>query len=314
MSLATDQSEMTAEVMDHSDRHGVIVAHYGVAVEVAFVSGERCAVRIKRRSGHVIGDDVIVKGEVLQRLPRRTELRRRDATGHIHLLAANLDLLGIVIAPLPVSPPNFIDRAIVSARAADLTPFLVVNKIDLESTDLLAALNDTYAPSLSIFSISAKGEIGLEPLRSYFKAGHRGAFVGTTGVGKSSLLNALCPDVDLRVGGLNDYNDKGCHTTTVSTLHALPDGGELVDTPGFQDFGFVEISTSELAAYFPGFENNQAGSCRFRNCRHRSEPGCAVMERVINGDISAQRYQIYLELLDEVEAEEVKTRKRGWKN
>lgn len=300
--------------MEHFDRHGVIVAHYGVAVEVAFVGGERCAVRVKRRSGHVIGDEVIVKGEVLQRLPRRTELRRRDATGHIHLLAANLDLLGIVVAPLPVSPPNFIDRAIISARAADLTPFLVVNKIDLESDDLLTGLSDTYAPSLSIFSLSAKGGIGLESLRNYFKAGHRGAFVGTTGVGKSSLLNALCPAVELRVGELNDYNDKGCHTTTVSTLHTLPDGGELVDTPGFQDFGFVEITVPELAAYFPGFEDNQTGHCRFRNCRHRSEPGCAVMQRVINGDICAERYHIYLELLDEVEAEEAMTRQRSWRN
>lgn len=300
--------------MKDSDRHGLIVAHYGVAVEVAFADGERCAVRVKRRSGHVIGDDVVVKGEVLQRLPRRTELRRRDAAGHIHLLAANLDLLGIVVAPLPVSPPNFVDRAIVAARAADLTPFLVVNKIDLESAPLLAELHSTYASSLSIFPLCAASGEGLEALRLFFGPGHRGAFVGTTGVGKSSLLNALCPTIDLRVGALNDYNDKGCHTTTVSTLHALPDGGELVDTPGFQDFGLVAISAADLAGYFPGFEGHDTGSCRFRDCRHRSEPGCAVLARLAQGEISSERYRIYLELLGEVEAEEVAERQRAWKN
>lgn len=302
-----------SKLLPPSDRHGVIVAHYGVAVEVAFADGERCSVRVKRRSGHVIGDEVLVKGEVLQRLPRRTELRRRDATGNIHLLAANLDLLGIVVAPVPSSPPNFLDRAIVAARAAELTPFVVVNKIDLDSSALLDALQCTYAASLPIFALSAASGLGLDALRTFFSSGHRGAFVGTTGVGKSSLLNALCPAIDLRVGELNDYNDKGCHTTTVSTLHLLPDGGELVDTPGFQDFGMVAISATELAAYFPGFEENGVNSCRFRNCRHRSEPGCAVIARVEQGVVLQERYQTYLELLDEVEASAVDERQRSWK-
>ena len=307
---------MTARLAANSDngRPGVIVAHYGVAVEVAFTDGDRCSVRVKRRSGHVIGDEVVVKDEVLRRLPRRTELRRRDATGHIHLLAANLDLLGIVVAPLPISPPNFLDRAIVAARAADLAPFLVVNKVDLDSDALLNSLRATYAASLPIFPLSAASGIGLEPLRAFFSSGHRGAFVGTTGVGKSSLLNALCPAIDLRVGELNDYNDKGCHTTTVSTLHLLPDGGELVDTPGFQDFGMVAISAEELAAYFPGFEENGVNSCRFRNCRHRSEPRCAVIARVEQGVVAAERYRTYLELLAEVEVSAVDDRQRSWRD
>lgn len=296
-----------------SDRRGTIVAHYGVAVEVAFADGERNTVRVKRRSGHVIGDEVMVTGEVLQRLPRRTELRRRDASGHIHLLAANLDLLGIVVAPVPVSPANFLDRAIVAARAADLTPFIVLNKLDLESAPLLATLRETYADSIALFPLSATSGYGLDPIRSFFEPGHRGAFVGTTGVGKSSLLNALCPEIDLRVGELNNYNDKGCHTTTVSTLHSLPDGGELVDTPGFQDFGLVAISASELAGYYPSFEMHGPGSCRFRNCRHRSEPGCAILHDLQEGTISHERYQSYLELLDEVEAEEAIARQRSWK-
>jgi ribosome biogenesis GTPase / thiamine phosphate phosphatase len=294
---------------------GVIVAHYGVSVEVLFIAGKREMVRVKRRSGHVVGDDVLVRGEVLERLPRRTELRRRDAMGGVHLVGANLDVLGIVVAALPLPPRGFIDRAVVAARAANLNPFLVINKCDLDmAADSVAALQAIYAGSLMVFPLSAATGAGLDPLRSFLGEGHRGAFVGTTGVGKSSLLNALCPEIDLKVGALNVLNYKGCNTTTVSTLHSLPDGGELVDTPGFQDFGLVDIGMQDLAAHYPGFEETHQVACRFRNCRHRSEPGCAVIELVTQGRISAERYYTYLEILDEVETGELELRQRGWKN
>jgi ribosome biogenesis GTPase len=133
-------------------------------------------------------------------------------------------------------------------------------------------------------------------------------------VGKSSLLNAICPEIDLKVGGLNQLNYKGCNTTTVSTLHALPDGGELVDTPGFQDFGLVEITMQDLAAHYPGFEETHQVACHFRNCRHRTEPGCAVMELIAQGRITEERYATYIEILNEVESGEVETRQRDWKN
>lgn len=295
-------------------RRGVIVAHLGVSVEVLFDSRERQMVRVKRRSGHVVGDDVLVRGEVLERLARRTELRRRDALGGVHLVGANLDVLGIVVAAFPLPPAGFIDRAVVSARAAGLDPFLVINKCDLSTAeDSVALLLGIYAGSLTAFPLSAATGDGLAPLRAFLGAGHRGAFVGTTGVGKSSLLNALCPEIDLRVGGLNELNYKGCNTTTVSTLHALPDGGELVDTPGFQDFGLVDITMQDLAAHYPGFEEARQLACRFRNCRHRSEPGCAVVELVAQGHITAERYAAYLDILDEVEAGELEARQRGWK-
>ena len=291
----------------------MIVAHRGVAVEVLFNTGERCMVRVKRRSGHVVGDDVVVREEVLERLPRRTELRRRDAMGGIHLVGANLDVLGIVVAPVPMPAVGFIDRAIVAARSANLTPFVVVNKCDLDTvTGLAGLLNDTYSGAVNVYPLSAATGFGLEPLRKFLGEGHRGAFVGLTGVGKSSLLNALCPDIDLRVGALNDFNDKGCHTTTVSTLHSLPDGGELVDTPGFQDFGLVDIVAQDLAAFFPGFEMTSEESCRFRNCRHRTEPGCAVESFVSQGQISEERYATYLEILSEVEASDADNRQREW--
>ncbi len=293
--------------------NGLIVAHHGISVEVLFDSGQRRMVRVKRNSGHVVGDNVIVTGEVLKRLPRRTELQRRDARGGIHLVGANLDVLGIVVAPL--SPGGFIDRAIVAAHSAQLQPFLVVNKCDLEGTEqLLIELRRVYGGSLPIFPISAATRTGLEPLEDYLSEGHRGAFVGTTGVGKSSLLNALCPEIDLKVGSLSEYKGMGRHTTTVSTLHALAKGGELVDTPGFRDFGLVDITVEELAEYFPGFEDHRDTACKFRNCRHRTEPGCAVLMLVEQGRIPAERYATYMEILGEVEGLQAAARSRDWKN
>ncbi len=295
-------------------RPGVIIAHHGVAVEVLFATGARSMVRVKRRSGHVVGDEVLVRDEVLEQLPRRTELRRRDAMGGLHLVGANLDVLGVVVAPAPLPPAGFIDRAIVAARAANLRPFLVVNKYDLPAaTGFVAELRAIYADAVAIFQLSAVGG-GLDPLREFFGEGHRGAFVGISGVGKSSLLNALCPAIDLRVGTLNEHNGRGCNTTTVSTLHSLAGGGELVDTPGFQDFGLVDIDAPELAAHFPGFEQTRGASCRFRDCRHRSEPGCAVIATVAQGQLPAERYATYLAILDEVEMSEAERRCRGWKN
>lgn len=292
----------------------MIIAHHGVAVEVLAPDGTRSMVRVKRRSGHVVGDRVEVTGEVLRRLDRRTELRRRDARGAIHLVGANLDVLGVVVAHLPKPPPGFIDRAVVAARAEDLQPFMVINKCDLEdSAEFVLGLQKAYDAIIPVFPLSAATRTGLGPLRDFLGKGHRGAFVGTTGVGKSSLLNALCPDIDLKVGKVNEESGRGRHTTTVSTLHILSTGGELIDTPGFQDFGLVDISAQDLALHFPGFEKAGYGTCRFRDCRHRTEPGCAVLDLVKKNEIARERYTAYLEVLDEVEADEGRSRRNEWK-
>ena len=296
-------------------RRGIVVAHNGVSVDVRFETGGPEAVRVKRRSGHVVGDDVLVRDGVLERLERRTELRRRDALGGVHLVGANLDVLGIVVASFPPPPAGFIDRAVVSARAAGLEPFLVINKCDLEQGGAsVAGYRATYGDTLPMHQVSAATGEGVQGLRRFLAAGHRGALIGTTGVGKSSLLNVLCPQAGLKVGGLNTLNYKGCNTTTVATLHSLPEGGELVDTPGFQDFGLIDITIADLAAHFPGFEAAREISCRFSDCRHRSEPGCAVRELAGEGRICGERFAAYQELLREVEAVEEEARRRGWRN
>lgn len=280
---------------------GVIVAHYGVAVDVRLDTGELRNARVKRNSGHVVGDRVRLKGEGLERLERRNALRRRSAGGNHHVIGVNLDVLGIVVACVPETPRGFIDRALVAARAAGIRPFLVVNKADLEGFESLRRqLADRYGSRFALFPVCAARQEGLAPLRRLFAQGMRGAFVGTSGVGKSRLLNTLMPDLSLRVGDIRESSGLGRHTTTVATLHRLPDGGELVDTPGFRDFGLVDVTPLELATHFPDFDQALAAGCRFRNCLHHTEPDCAVRRHLEEQRIAPDRYEAYLEMLREL--------------
>jgi len=306
--LKIDKRKNAGPVLEEK---GVIVAHYGIAVDILLESGERRKVKVKRRSGHVVGDNVTLPDHRLSRLPRRTALSRRDSRGSVRIIGANLDILGVVISPLPLPTPGYVDQAIVSARQAGLRPLLVINKGDLDGADVfITRMTRTYADILDIFVVSAKTGKGLDALKTFLGQGLRGFFVGVSGVGKSSLLNALCPALDLKVGEIYEAGKRGCNATTVSTLHMLPDGGELVDTPGFNEFGLVEIATDDLAEVFPGFEALDPGACRFRNCRHRTEPGCALSDMVENKEITTERYSAYLKVLDQVEAGESRFKTR----
>ncbi len=287
------------------DVEGVIVAHHGVAVVVRLADGGQQRVRVRRGSRHVVGDRARLSESGLTSLPAQGVLRRRDTRGRVRAVASNLDALGIVLAPLPDSPPGLLDRAVVAARSAEVEPFVVVNKSDLAGArDLFERVCDLLEPAARVFLVSADAGQGLDALRVYFARRGRGVFVGTSGVGKSSLLNALCPDVDLAVGEINASSGLGRHVTSTATLHALASGGELIDTPGFRDFGPVEVSARELSGHFPGFEAALTQRCRFRDCLHRSEPDCAVRRAVAQGRIAPQRHAAYLDLLSELEESE----------
>lgn len=290
--------------MKENKKKGIIVAHYGVAVEVLFSGDDQHhVVRVKRKSGHVVGDSVVVEGETLTRLERKSELCRMDARGGIHIVSANLDVLCIVVSCEPLSPPGFIDRAIVSARATGLTPILVVNKSDLTcSAEYYEQVVAVYKNSIDIFFISAETAQGFDIFSDYLNQDHRAIFVGPTGVGKSSILNVLLPGVNLQTGEISESKKRGRHTTTVSTLHSLEGGGELIDSPGFNDFGLVDITIQEMANHFPGFEKANEHYCRFRDCRHKNEPGCSVIKFVKDEKINIDRYTTYLQLLTEVES------------
>ncbi|MBN2645068.1 MAG: ribosome small subunit-dependent GTPase A [Desulfuromonadaceae bacterium] len=302
---------MTFPVNTAGADDGIIIQHFGVEVAVCRADGSVVTVKVKRNSGHVVGDRVTVQGEVLTRLDRRTVLQRRDVFNKVKPVAANLDVLGIVVAPQPETPHGFIERAVVAARAAGIRPFLLVNKADFaEAAELSAALRQLFDTIEPCLIVSAKQPGSLLALRRFLAECGRAALVGVSGVGKSSLLNALCPGLALPVGDLNE-DLQGAHTSSVSMLMSLPDGGELVDTPGFRDFAPVDVSSEDLSHFFPGFlPILEQASCRFRNCRHRQEPGCAITAAVAQGQMSAERYQRYLETLSELEMLEQRLARR----
>ena len=280
---------------------GQVVARHGVAVLVRFDQGGERQIWLTPEQRAVAGDRVIVVGERLVVQEAHGILRRRDARGRERTIAVNLDVLGIVVAPEPREPPGYIDRGFVIARAAGIEAVVIVNKVDLEAGGELAdRLNEIYGASGSVLRVSATTGEGIETISEALAGGQLGALVGPSGVGKSSLLNALVPDLDLHVSALNRGSRKGRHTTTTATLHALSGGGFLVDTAGFKDFIAVDVDVLEAASFFPCFESALEGGCRFRNCLHRTEPDCCVLAAVAAGDIPSRRHRSYVELIDEL--------------
>ena len=280
----------------------LVVAHYGIEVLARSPGGETSRLPVRRDSSILVGDRVRLERGYPVPLPREGVLRRRDRRGRVRSVAANLDTVGIVLAPLPETPPAFVDRAIVGARAVGISPFVIVNKCDqAQATELAARVERDWPGVLPRLVVSAHQPDSLDPLRAYLRErGWRGVFVGVSGVGKSSLMNTLVRDADLSVGEINPQSGLGRHVTTNATLHALPDGGELIDTPGFRDFGPVAVTADELATHFPGFESALSEGCRYRDCRHREEPDCAVLAAVDQGLIRAERHAAYCALQDEL--------------
>ncbi|MFO0690148.1 MAG: ribosome small subunit-dependent GTPase A [Myxococcota bacterium] len=283
-------------------RAGRVVAHHGVAVLVRYDDdGSEGQVWLAPDQRAVVGDRVVVTGARLETRPAYGVLRRMDPRGRERTIAVNLDRLFLVVAVEPREQPGYLDRGIVIARAAEIAPAIVVNKLDLPGGEALAArLREIYGGSCEVFGVSAAEGIGLDAIRADLAGGRLGAMVGPSGVGKSSLLNALVPALALRVSELNRGSGHGRHTTTTATLHDLDGGGLLVDTAGFKDFIAVDLSPAEVAACFPGFESALEHGCRFRNCLHRSEPDCAVLAAAGRGEIDERRLAAYSALLDEL--------------
>lgn len=291
---------------------GRMIAHHGVAVLVRLETGEEKQVWLQPDQRAVVGDRVLVDGERLFVEEPYGVLRRRDARGRERTIAVNLDVLGIVVAPEPREPPGYIDRGFVIARAAGIEPLVIVNKIDLEGgPELAKRLQEIYGSSASVLGVSADEGIGLDAIQRHLADGRLGALVGPSGVGKSSLLNALVPDLELVVGELNRGSRKGRHTTTTATLHALEGGGTLVDTAGFKDFIAVDVEATEVATFFPGFEGGLEGGCRFRNCLHQTEPDCSVLTALAEGAIDERRHRAYVALQSEIAEGAVPVRHRG---
>jgi ribosome biogenesis GTPase len=262
------------------------------------VAGDRVRFRAAPSSGRVYQEGVIE--EVL---PRSRELSRQAVTtGSVPVgqtIVANLDLLLLVFAAADPEPhPGLIDRFLVSCESARLPALLCINKCDLGISDDLAHDLGVYERvGYRVLRTSAATGQGIDALRAIV-AGKISAFVGPSGAGKSTLLNALEPGLGLRVGAISRQTRKGTHTTRFAQLIPLGAGGFLADTPGLRQLGLWDVSVDELDRLFPEFRPFLAG-CRFGNCAHIDEDGCAVKDAVARGEIDERRYDYYVKLFEE---------------
>lgn len=237
--------------------------------------------------------------------PRRNYIIRRasNLSKEAHIIAANVDR-AMLVATLahPTTSTNFIDRFLATASAYDVPAILVINKVDLladeEDRELLDAVAYLYSSiGYEVATVSAKTGEGMDRLRELLH--DRITLVsGNSGVGKTTLINELIPGLDLRTAEISAVHDQGMHTTTFSELFRLPGGGAIIDTPGVRGFGTIDFDKYEVAHYFPElFEESK--HCRFGNCTHTHEPGCAVLRAIDEGRIAQSRYASYLSILDD---------------
>ena len=261
--------------------------------------GDRVVLEIDQRGEHWAIADI---------LPRHSQLARRapgEGQGE-RIVAANVDQVVVVFSAAKPEPHRrMLDRFLVIAEANSLESRIVINKIELvdkEQTE--RAFADYAAAGYPVHFTSVRQRIGLDQLHDAL-AGKTSVLTGPSGVGKSSLMNSMYPGLDLRVGEISESVNKGRHTTVGALLHPLPDGGYVVDSPGLREVGMWGLASEHLDECFREFREFIA-SCRFGNCTHRVEPGCAVRAAVEKGAISAERYDSYLRLREEMEQSELR--------
>jgi ribosome biogenesis GTPase len=276
--------------------------------------GETCPASLRGRlkqSEHeklAVGDDVIVERDerddawtIVEMLPRRSKLARRAPGGGPgeRIVAANLDQVVVVFAIAEPQPHvRMLDRFLVIAEANDLASRVVVNKIELAG-DASQRFGEYERVGYPVHYTSVKRGDGLPALKDALR-GRVSALTGPSGVGKSSLLNAMFPGLNLRVGEISRSVMKGRHTTVGADLHPLPESGYVVDTPGLREVGVWGIDAREVDRCFPEMRP-LLEQCRFGDCTHRVEPGCAVRDGVEAGEVSRERYESYLKLRKELE-------------
>lgn len=305
---------------------GLVVRSTGSWHDVRTDEGETVPARVRGRlrleeravtNPVAVGDRVAMRieadgtGLITELLPRRNKLSRRAAgrrAGREHVIVANVDSAWCVQAVnLPAFNPGFVDRFLVMAEAYGIPAGLVMNKADLirtpEHAEDMAYWQGLYEGlGYPVLLTSAEDGTGLEEFRAHL-AGKLSVVAGPSGVGKSSLLNAIEPGLGLRVGEVSEKTRKGRHTTRVAELLPVA-GGFVVDTPGIREFGIWEMAPEELSGYFVEMRE-VLGECRFQPCTHEHEPGCAVQAAVEHDEIAPERYLSYLNILESLRREDV---------
>ncbi|MFN2237964.1 MAG: ribosome small subunit-dependent GTPase A [Thermoanaerobaculia bacterium] len=297
---------------------GMVVGIWAKGCEVV-VEGELLdcvfspAVKLDDENDLAVGDRVNVRREpgrnVVTSIEERSTLLSRPDPLHKHrerVIATNIDL--VVHVASVIEPPlraGLVDRFLIAIQRGGAAPLVVVNKIDLAPSDLredlLSPLEPCRAIGIPILLLSTKTGEGLEELRQRL-LGRTSVFAGHSGVGKSSIIRALKPEVTIRVGGISAKRGTGRHTTTRVTLYELGSETRVIDTPGIREFGLWQVDPGELRFYFPEFEP-LAVKCRFNDCLHIEEPDCAIKPEVERETISPERYASYVKIVEELRGE-----------
>jgi len=296
---------------------GLVIKSTGSWYQVATQDGNiiDCRIKGKFRTKEIkttnpvaVGDHVEIEletdqetGVINKLLDRKNYIIRKSVnlSKQAQIIAANLDQAFLVVTlASPRTSLGFIDRFLVTAEAYDIPARLIFNKLDLYSDEGLEILREYEEIYKNIgypcFEVSAREGTNIDQLTALL-AGKVSLITGHSGVGKSTLINRIIPSVKLKTGEISEWSDKGQHTTTFAEMHDLPSGGYLIDTPGIRELGIIDIEPQELGHFFPEMRE-RLNTCRFHNCRHINEPGCAILEAVEDGLIDPSRYESYLSI------------------
>ncbi len=288
-----------------AETRGLVISHFGQQLDIEALEGPtkgqlfRCFQR-SNLEPLVTGDEVIWQagepmGVVIAGLPRRSILKRPNKNNELKPVAANIDLIIIVIASQPEPHFNLIDRYLVAAELTGIKPLLLLNKADLlnasNSSGLLDMLSLYKSIGYDTLLVSSKSSEGLTDLIKLL-ADRTSVFVGQSGVGKSALVNALLPGIDTLEGALSEAESKGRHTTTSARLFHFSEGGNLIDSPGIREFGLWHIDPGQLLEAFVEFRPF-LGMCRFRDCQHEGEPDCKLLAAAKEQIIDPRRLHSY---------------------
>jgi ribosome biogenesis GTPase len=299
---------------------GVVLKSTGSEYEVKLDSGEMVIARlrgkfrikgIKTTNPVVVGDFVNISTEtndsffsIVGIFPRKNYIIRKSIrlSKISHIIAANIDKAFLVVTiASPRTSSGFIDRFLTAAEAYRIPVEIIFNKIDLYTKENLKTLEELEKRYSSIgypcSRVSVVKNFGLEVIKECMMNATSLA-AGHSGVGKSTLINCLEPDLDIKVGEISDAHLKGKHTTTFAQMHSLSFGGYIIDSPGIKEFGLIDYNKNEIGHYFVEIRDKM-NQCRFNNCTHNHEPGCAVKEAVEKGEISEVRYKNYLSILND---------------